>query len=192
MMNEVIFSSLTNIQALLHEKSRAHPGFFHAIYKDIKRKLLREETMKYLLLIAALYVVSVQAEVYKWVDDKGRVHYGDKPGAGSQVVEVKQHEAQDKPAAIGEDELSRDEKRQRISDMLEEDRLAKNEKREKENKERERKKRECNRLKDHQRHVERAAGLYRLDKDGNRVIISNEQRKKSQQNLRKQIKRACR
>ena len=192
MMNEVIFSSLTNIQALLHEKSRAQPGFFHAIYKDIKRKLPREETMKYLLLIiAALYVVSVQAEVYKWVDEKGRVHYGDKPGAGSQAIEVKQHEAPDKPAATGEDELSRDEKRQRISNMLEEDRLEKNKEREKKNKERERKKRECNRLKDHQRHTERASRLYKLDKDGNRVFLPNDQREKSQQKLRKRIKKAC-
>ena len=173
------------------KKAGLTPAFF-MLYKGIKRKLLREETMKRLLLIvAALYVVSAQAEVYKWVDEKGRVHYGDKPQAGSQAVEVKQHEAPDKPAAIGEDELSRDEKRQRISDMLEEDRLAKNEKREKENKERERKKRECNRLKDRQRHVERATGLYRLDKDGNRVFILNEQRKKSQQKLRKRIKKAC-
>ena len=190
MMNEVIFSSLVNRS--LHEKSRAQSGFFHAISKGINRKRMRKEIMKCLLLIiSVLYVVSAQAEVYKWVDEKGRVHYGDKPTVGSQPVEVKQHEARDKPAATGEDELTRDEKRQRVSDMLEEDRLAKNKEREKEKRERERKKRECNRLKDHQRHVERASRLYKLDKDGNRVFMPNDQREKSQQKLRKRIKKAC-
>lgn len=153
---------------------------------------MREEAMKYLLLmVSILYIASAQAEVYKWVDDKGRVHYGDKPESGSQAVDVKQHETGSKSVDIGEDELSREEKRQRVSDMLEEDRLAKNKQREKENRERERKKRECNRLKDTQRRVEHAGSLYRLDKDGNRVTISNEQRQKSQKNLRKQLKKAC-
>jgi len=170
----------------------AHPDFFHAIYKYIKGKLGREEVMKSLLIIiAVLYTASVQAEVYKWVDEKGRVHYGDKPTTGSQAVEVRQYGSSNKPATSGDDELSRDEKRQRISNMLEEDRLAKNKKREKKNEQREKKKRKCNRLKDRQRHYERATGLYNLDKNGNRVYISNEQREKSEQKLRQQIKKAC-
>lgn len=148
--------------------------------------------MKYLLaIIAVLYIVSAQAEVYKWVDEKGRVHYGDKPTTGSQAVEVRRYGTSNKPASSGEDELSRDEKRQRISDILEEDRLAKNKQRDKKNKERKKKKRKCNRLKDRQRHYERASGLYNLDKDGNRIYISNEQREKSEQKLRRQIKKAC-
>ncbi len=144
-----------------------------------------------LVIVAILYTASVQAEVYKWVDENGRVHYGDKPGAGSQAIEVRQYETSNKPASSGGDELSRDKKRQRISDMLEEDRLTKNKQREKKNKEREKKKRKCNRLKDRQRHYERASGLYNLDKDGNRIYISNEQREKSEQKLRQQIKKAC-
>ncbi len=144
-----------------------------------------------LVIIAVLYTASAQAEVYKWVDEKGRVHYGDKPTSGSQAVEVRQYESSNKPATTGDGGLSRDEKRQRISDMLEEDRLAKNKQREKKNKQRERKKRECVQLKDRQRHYERANGLYKLDKDGNRVYISNAQREKSEQNLRKRIKKTC-
>jgi hypothetical protein len=148
--------------------------------------------MKYLLLtISILFITSTQAEVYKWVDDKGTVHYGDKPQAGSKAVDVEPHETIARPATAGEDELSREEKRQRVSDMLEEDRLAKNKEREKQNRERERKKRECNRLKDTQRRVQHAGSLYRLDEDGNRVTISNEQRQKSEKRLRQQLKKAC-
>jgi hypothetical protein len=148
--------------------------------------------MKYLLsTIAFLYVVSAQAEVYKWVDETGTVHYGDSPESGSQAVKAQYHKAPKAPVTTGEDQLSREEKRQRISDMLEEDRLEKNKERERKKVERERKKRECNRLKDRQRHVERAGGLYNLDKNGNRVFMSNEQRKKSEQKLRKRIQKVC-
>ena len=43
------------------------------------------------LLILALCAPLAQAEVYKWVDEKGRTHYGErKPGSGSaSVSEVK-------------------------------------------------------------------------------------------------------
>lgn len=153
---------------------------------------MRDEIMKCLLLIVTvLYVVSAQAEVYKWVDEKGRVHYSDRPEAGSQAVTVKQYRTPNKPVATGEDELSREEKRQRIIDMLEEDRLEKNKQRAKEKKQRLARKRECNQLKDYQRHADRASRLYRLDKEGNRVFMSNDQREKSQQRLRKQMKKAC-
>lgn len=80
--------------------------------------------MNYLLaIIAFIYVVSVQAEVYKWVDESGTVHYGDKPAPGSQGVEVQQQKTP--TAAVKDNAVSRDEKRQRIADMLEEDRIEK-------------------------------------------------------------------
>ncbi len=31
------------------------------------------------VLLLALFSLSVQAQVYRWVDDKGKVHYGDRP-----------------------------------------------------------------------------------------------------------------
>ena len=148
--------------------------------------------MNYLLpILLFLHVVSAQAGVYKWVDETGAVHYGDRPQSGSQAVEVQQFNAPNKPALVDDDAVSRDEKRQRISDMLEEDRIDKNKEQEKKKVERERKKQECNRLKDRQRHVTNAGGLYKLDKDGNRVFMSDDQRKKSEAELRKRIQKAC-
>jgi hypothetical protein len=148
--------------------------------------------MKTLLaLITLLFASGIHAEVYKWVDEKGNVHYGDKPEPGSQTMDIQQQEPAEVPVMFEENQLSREEKRQRVSDALEEDRLAKNKERQEKKKERAQKKRECNRLKDRQRHVERATGLYKLDKEGNRVFMSNEQRKKSEQQLRKRIQKAC-
>lgn len=148
--------------------------------------------INYLLAVLAFLVaISARAEVYRWVDESGTVHYGDRPGSGSQAVEVEHLNTQNAPAVTGEDSDTRDEKRQRVSDMLEEDRLEKNKEKEEKRLERERKKRECNRLKDHQRRLKNTGGVYNLDKDGNRVFLSNEQRKKSEQKLNKWIQKAC-
>lgn len=148
--------------------------------------------MNHLLsIIVFLFAASAQAEVYKWVDEAGTVHYGDRPELGSQLIEVRQYKARNIPLETGENQLPRAEKRQRISDMLEEDRLEKIKQRDKKKIERKRKRQECNRLRDRQRHVERASGLYNLDKDGNRVFMSNEQRQKSEQKLRKRIQKVC-
>ena len=43
--------------------------------------------MRYLLpALFFLSIISAHAEVYKWVDEKGAVHYGDKPTSGSKQV----------------------------------------------------------------------------------------------------------
>ncbi len=40
------------------------------------------------VLFAALAAASAGAQVYKWVDDKGRTHYGEKPPDGVKATEV--------------------------------------------------------------------------------------------------------
>ena len=42
-----------------------------------------------LALLLALAVPAASAQVYKWVDEKGRVHYGEKPPPGSKSNTVK-------------------------------------------------------------------------------------------------------
>lgn len=41
------------------------------------------------LFILLLLAPVASAQVYKWVDDKGRVHYGETPAAGTKPSEVK-------------------------------------------------------------------------------------------------------
>ncbi len=48
--------------------------------------------MKLIVLITTLiFTISVSAEIHKWTDSDGRVHFGDKPPAGAEtsIVEVK-------------------------------------------------------------------------------------------------------
>jgi len=46
--------------------------------------------MKYLILFVSIWLIagSVSAEVYKWTDDKGIIHYSDKKPANQEVTEL--------------------------------------------------------------------------------------------------------
>lgn len=45
--------------------------------------------MRRLLCCALLLPGLALAEIYRWTDAQGRVHFGERPGAGAQAIEVK-------------------------------------------------------------------------------------------------------
>ena len=148
--------------------------------------------MKKLILFFVLIVpVAVYASVYKWVDENGKVHYGDQPKASQPTVEMNIDDTRPAPS-FSEDNLSREEKRERLLQAMEEDRLEKQEKRDKQKAENEKNRQKCNRYRDRMRHYERANSLYRLDKDGNRVYMSDGERASATKSLRAKINKYCR
>jgi hypothetical protein len=52
------------------------------------------------VLLAIVFSVSVSAEVYKWVDEEGRVHYGDRPGDSSNATRLPGFEASSPPPPV--------------------------------------------------------------------------------------------
>ena len=56
-----------------------------------KRVIARDEAMKYLILFVSIWLIAghVSAEVYKWTDDKGIIHYSDKKPENQEVTELK-------------------------------------------------------------------------------------------------------
>lgn len=143
-----------------------------------------------LVILICIFSSVVQSEVYKWVDDKGVVHYDDKQPEGEGAIEVQVDMTS--PEVKEEAKISRDEKRRRLADAMEEDRLEKKKSREKKKAERDLNKLRCNQLKDKMKRIKNAAGIYKLDKDGNRVILSDDQRRKNEKLLSNQIKKYCR
>jgi hypothetical protein len=139
----------------------------------------------------ALFMLALpaSAEVYKWTDSDGQVHYGDTPLAGGKAEELKVDA--DSASGFALDDDARNEKRQRLLDAMQEDRLEKEAQREKNRVEKERRQHNCVVLKDRLRRAERASAMYKLDKDGNRVFYSDDQRKNSENRLREQIKKTC-
>lgn len=144
-----------------------------------------------LLLLVFMMPLVVHASVYKWVDENGKVHYGDQPQASQPAVEMKVDDTAPAPS-YSDDELSREEKRERLLQSMEEDRVEKQEMREKQKAVREKNRQKCNRYRDKMRHYERASSLYKLDKDGNRVYMSEGDRDRATKNLQANIKKYCR
>jgi len=150
--------------------------------------------MRYVGLVIFLILPAVTlAAVYKWIDDDGNVHYGDKPTASEPSVEVDVDEIVSVPLYdSNKGSMSREERRERLLQSMEEDRLEKREQREKQQALKKQNRKKCNRYRDRMRHYERARAVYRLDKDGNRVFMSDADRTKATKNLQKKINKYCR
>lgn len=146
--------------------------------------------MRSWLILIILVTVQTHAEVYKWTDDKGQVHYGDKP------IAVPEAEAfgvdTRKNSGVALDDKTRVEKRQRLLDAMAEDRKEKVKQREKARAENADRQRRCVYYKDRLRLSQQASGVYRLDQDGNRVFLSEAGREQSSRNLQAQINKYCR
>lgn len=147
--------------------------------------------MKYLILLLCIILpLFTHAGVYKWVDENGKVYYGDQPESTQPSIEIN---IDDSPtAATPDDDISRAEKRERLLQSMEEDRLEKQEKRDKQQALKQQNRQKCNRYRDQMRHHERARAIYKLDKDGNRVYMSDSDRAKSTKNLQAKINKYCR
>jgi len=144
--------------------------------------------MKKLLIALLLFFSSLaNAGIYKWTDENGKVHYGDKPTAGGEELNI---QVKQSTAPIKSDE-TRAERRQRISDSMTDDRLERNKKKDEAKKKRAQLNRQCVQAKDRLKRYKQANRLYNLDKDGNRRILSDKSRDKSIANLQKEIRRKC-
>ena len=135
------------------------------------------------LLLALAVPVAPAQVLYKWVDEKGRVHYGEKPPAGSKPSALKPPAAA--PAAPA--------KAQDLPSQEREFRRRQLEKREEEaRQERDAANREerCNNAKERLAIAERAA-LYRREK-GERVFLSDAEQKAEVESRRADVTQYCR
>jgi len=144
--------------------------------------------MKTLLItLVLLFSAYANAGIYKWTDENGNVQYGDKPTASSEQLNIKV----EAPPVPAEGDETREERRQRITDSMTDDRLA----RDKKKAEAKEKNAETNRLcvesKDRLKRYNRAGRLYNLDKEGNRNTLSDASRAKTIADLGKEISKNC-
>ncbi len=146
--------------------------------------------MRIWLTLLLLVTVPGQAEIYKWIDADGHVHYGDKPDNVPEAEAVGIETRTRFGMALDDD--SRAEKRRRLLDAMEEDRKEKTEHREKARADAAERQRRCVYYRDRLRRRQRASAVYRLDKDGNRIFLSEQGRKQSDRNLQVQINKYCR
>jgi hypothetical protein len=134
------------------------------------------------------FLVPATAQVYKWVDEKGTTHYGERPPQGRKAEEIGQRLA--KPGADPEktaqpdwNEKELEFRKRRIEAEQEQTRR---EQQEASNRQ------ACNQARDRLAQAKAARRLYRLDDSGKRVYQDESERQASMARLEALIAEHCR
>jgi len=141
-----------------------------------------------ILLIGGWYFNPANADVYKWKDAEGKIHFGDQPPikAKSEKLEI---DTQDKGVYQPSGDYRR--KQEKLLKVYEEERKVKQVK-QAEVKEKKRKLEvSCKRAKKYEARYERASRFYREKEDGTRIYMSDEERKLAENGLQSYLKRFC-
>ena len=127
------------------------------------------------------------AEIYKWVDEDGNVHYTDRSLKNSKEMNISVDDAVENDISVDD----RNERRQKLIDAMREDREEKERLKKEEQKRNRKLRKQCQWARDSLRNYEASGGIYNLDKEGKRVVLSDEERNKFINKLRSDIKKHC-
>lgn len=126
--------------------------------------------------------------MYKWVDEQGRTHYGERPPQGRKAQEVEQRLANPGPAPGKAAEPD-----WKAKDLEFRGRRIEAEQAEAKQKQQEAAQLQaCNQARDQLAQMRMARGVYRLNEQGERVYQSDEERRASMARLEAQIAQRCR
>ncbi|AVO54754.1 DUF4124 domain-containing protein [Ectopseudomonas mendocina] len=139
--------------------------------------------MRRALLIVALLPVLATAEIYRWTDEQGRVHFGQRPVAGAEPVEVR-------PQVVERDEHTREReaRAQRFHDARREEQqqaaaTAAAQRAERAS--------ECQDLRRRLAQIPEGFSYYRTDASGERIYYSDEETDTARRQLRERIAQRC-
>ena len=127
------------------------------------------------LLIACLLLplpLAAGAEVYKWTDENGQVHYGSRAG-DEDAVSIKIDPAPELP----DNHARRMEKQRRLLKLYEEEREEKRQQKARAEKEKQKRLANCQRARDYYKNIKSAASLYEIDEQGKQVILDEPRRR---------------
>ena len=138
------------------------------------------------LLVVLLGCTPLQAAIYKCADAQGETEYSDEPCGGNASVFVPKAA----PAPAG-DAAARADKTQRLLRAYDIENAEQQRKAVEALAAREEAEQKCTRARDRLRGVTHARALYRLDDEGNREVLSFEERAASEDKARAQVDRWC-
>lgn len=140
-----------------------------------------------LVLCLSLFPPVCIAEIYKWTDENGRVHFGDKPdGEDVERIEVKTSVPQDQELE------KRREKRQRLLDSYDKDRQEKTANREQAAKAEKQRKENCAKAQKDLSSIKSASFLYDdTDDPNNPRVYSYAEREKATRNAEALVDKWC-
>ncbi|MFO8024727.1 DUF4124 domain-containing protein [Thiohalophilus sp.] len=141
------------------------------------------------LLLTALVSVSTGAGVYKWTDEQGQVHYGDKPPEkGARSMDVDPGPSRGSPQS---GDAERREKTRRLLRAYEEERRIKQQREQRKEAEAAERHKRCARARDRLRSYQQAGRLYDIDEQGDRKILTDSQRQQAEARAAQDVSRWC-
>ncbi|WP_297526740.1 DUF4124 domain-containing protein [Thiohalobacter sp.] len=124
-----------------------------------------------MLILAVLAgSAAVRAEVYRWVDENGEVHFSDRPRSGANTVRVP------KAPASAPSDAGRAERQRRLLEAWQAERLRKQEAERRAEDQARLRRRNCAIARDNLRQYRNAGGVYRLNENGERVFMDDAER----------------
>ena len=143
----------------------------------------------YLLLATiSLALLSVQADVYRWVDKDGAVHFGDKPAnkQSAEKVEIKSN------AGTGnQNQSNRLKRQQHLLSVMDEERKINEQKQAMEKKDKQVVISNCKRARKMLDNYLRSGVLFDVDKSGNKIYLSDQQREEAIKRARDDVEYWC-
>jgi len=139
--------------------------------------------MRHWLLIAALLPSLATAEIYRWTDEQGQVHFGQRPVAGAETVQVK-------PQVVERDQHTR-EREARSQRFYDARREEQQEAAAAATAQREERANECRDLRRRLAQIPEGFSYYRTDANGERIYYSDEETDTARRQLRERIAQRC-
>lgn len=145
------------------------------------------------LVLCLLLFLPVQAEVYKWTDEHGRVHFSDKP-PNQDTPEYQLRTPASSDRATSPESLTDAERRARqrkLSDSLEADRLEKQQAESKRKQQQAKREHNCKVARAELNSSKRANLIYDYDQQGNRVYFNETKKQRYLESLRAEVRKWC-
>ena len=145
--------------------------------------------MKVLLLLLCLFAASSGvAGTYRWVDENGQAHFGDRPPAGAVSDEI----SMARPA-VDVDTVAR-ERKQRMNEFLEQsdkERAERNKLKAREEARATAQEARCQQLRGRLKHLQRVSRIYRINNDGERVYVDDEENERLRREFSVRVHKEC-
>lgn len=135
-----------------------------------------------------IFSMSANASVYRWIDANGNTHFGDRPPANASSREVNVN------APEVNNDASAQERQQRMQDFLSEqqkERVARQAEQAKLAEQEAMKAELCTRMRAELKNLARVSTFYRLDENGDRVYVTDEENEQVRKDFRRKVKEAC-
>ena len=143
-------------------------------------------------LVLLLFGPSQAAEVFRWTDDRGNVHFGDRPPPGrGETVELRPEATTPPPNESGEMPARRAAQRKLLR-IYSEERMERAEARRREAALREERQRNCLKARETLERYRHAPSLYRVRDDGTPETLSTAERRRVTEEASEAVERLCR